>query len=67
MRNKATLASIIRQIATEKTAEQEGFVAVNAYNAQQTAILLMILPLILIFILTQRFFVEGIERSGLTG
>lgn len=37
------------------------------YNIQQTAILLIILPLILLFILTQRFFVEGIERSGMTG
>ncbi len=37
------------------------------YNMQQTAILLILLPLIFLFILTQKFFVEGVERSGLTG
>ena len=37
------------------------------FNLQQTAILLIILPLILLFIFTQRYFVEGIERSGLVG
>jgi multiple sugar transport system permease protein len=37
------------------------------YNVQNTATLLMLLPLILLFIVTQKFFVEGIERSGLTG
>jgi multiple sugar transport system permease protein len=37
------------------------------FNLQQTAILLIILPLILLFIITQRYFVEGIERSGIVG
>lgn len=31
------------------------------------AALLIILPLILLFILAQRFFVQGVERTGLTG
>ena len=34
---------------------------------QQTGILIAVLPLILLFIVCQRFFVEGIERSGITG
>ena len=34
---------------------------------RQTGILLAIIPLILLFIFCQRFFVEGIERSGITG
>lgn len=38
-----------------------------AYNLKQTAVLLLLLPLIILFIFTQRFFVEGIERSGITG
>ena len=37
------------------------------FNLQQTAILIILIPLILLFIITQRYFVEGIERSGLTG
>ena len=37
------------------------------FNLQQTAILIILIPLILLFIVTQRYFVEGIERSGLTG
>ncbi len=36
-------------------------------NMQQTALLIILLPLVLLFIFTQRYFVEGIERSGLTG
>ncbi len=34
---------------------------------QQTGILIAVIPLILLFIVCQRFFVEGIERSGITG
>jgi ABC-type maltose transport system permease subunit len=37
------------------------------HNLRNTATLLMILPLIPLYIATQKFFVEGIERSGLTG
>ena len=37
------------------------------FNLQQTAILIILIPLILLFVVTQRYFVEGIERSGLTG
>lgn len=40
---------------------------VTQMNVQNTAVLILILPLILLFIITQRFFVEGVERSGLTG
>lgn len=38
-----------------------------AFNLQQTAILVILIPLIFLFVVTQRYFVEGIERSGLTG
>ncbi len=38
-----------------------------AFNLQQTAILIILIPLIFLFVVTQRYFVEGIERSGLTG
>lgn len=34
---------------------------------RQTGVLIAIIPLILLFIVCQRFFVEGIERSGITG
>lgn len=34
---------------------------------RQTGVLIVIIPLILLFIVCQRFFVEGIERSGITG
>ncbi|MBQ3096436.1 MAG: carbohydrate ABC transporter permease [Clostridia bacterium] len=34
---------------------------------QQTGVLIAVIPLILLFIVCQRFFVEGIERSGITG
>ena len=34
---------------------------------RQTGVLIVISPLILLFIFCQRFFVEGIERSGITG
>lgn len=37
------------------------------FNVKNTATLIILLPLILLFIVTQKFFVEGIERSGLTG
>ena len=40
---------------------------ITAMNVKNTAVLILIIPLILLFILTQRFFVEGVERSGLTG
>lgn len=40
---------------------------VEMFNMIQTATLIIISPLILLFMLTQRFFVEGIERSGLVG
>ena len=40
---------------------------VTQMNVQNTSVLILILPLILLFIITQRFFVEGVERSGLTG
>ncbi len=36
-------------------------------NVQNTSVLILIIPLIVLFIITQRFFVEGVERSGLTG
>jgi multiple sugar transport system permease protein len=34
---------------------------------QETGVFIAILPLILLFIVAQKFFVEGIERSGITG
>lgn len=40
---------------------------VSISTATNAAALLIILPLILFFFITQRFFVEGIERTGLTG
>ena len=40
---------------------------ITQMNVQNTATLILIVPLILLFILTQRFFVEGVERSGVTG
>jgi len=40
---------------------------VEMYNLIQTTTLIIVAPLVLLFILTQKFFVEGIERSGLVG
>ena len=54
-------------IATLVESGSGGSVEIVSYNTQQTATLLLILPLIVLFIFTQRFFVEGIERSGITG
>lgn len=34
---------------------------------KQTGLTIVVLPLILLFIVCQKFFVEGIERSGITG
>ena len=34
---------------------------------QQTGMLIAVLPLIILFLVCQKFFVEGIERSGITG
>lgn len=36
-------------------------------TVMKTGVLLVILPLILIYLLLQRFFMEGIERSGIVG
>jgi len=32
-----------------------------------TAMILIILPLVILYLLTQRYFIQGIERSGITG
>ena len=34
---------------------------------RSTGVLLMILPVVILYIIAQRYFVEGIERSGLVG
>ena len=39
----------------------------SASIATNAAVLLIIAPLIVIYIFTQRFFVQGIERTGITG
>lgn len=57
---KKTLATQIMNISFANN-------EVTQMNVQNTAVLILIIPLILLFILTQRFFVEGVERSGLTG
>lgn len=57
--NKRLLATSVNSISHDNEIMQ--------FNLQQTAILIILIPLILLFIVTQRYFVEGIERSGLTG
>lgn len=57
---KSTVATQITKIVYDNN-------EITQMNVQNTATLILIVPLILLFILTQRFFVEGVERSGLTG
>ncbi|MGN1450983.1 MAG: carbohydrate ABC transporter permease [Eubacteriales bacterium] len=57
---KSTVATQITKITYDNN-------EITQMNVQNTATLILIVPLILLFILTQRFFVEGVERSGLTG
>jgi multiple sugar transport system permease protein len=60
--SKKVLTTSITAFTSNNTANP-----VEMYNMLQTSTLIIISPLILLFILTQKFFVEGIERTGLVG
>lgn len=50
---------------TEQLIQNHGNIAANLLESPQ--FILLIAPLIILYLFTQRFFVEGIERSGIVG
>ncbi len=51
----------------EKVIGSEAFDSYYMVVIEQSACLLMILPVLLLYIFTQRYFTEGIEKSGIVG
>ena len=62
-----TFLTFKRTVATQILSITYADNPITQMNVQNTAVLILIIPLIVLFIITQRFFVEGVERSGLTG
>ena len=58
-RNFKTISTVVGTISSSNE--------IMRSNTIQTAVLLLLIPLILLFIVTQKFFIEGVERSGIVG
>ena len=61
---RPVLSTILGHISLYKIETIEPVVRSAMVN---TAILLIILPLVLLYAFTQRYFIEGVERSGIVG
>ncbi len=66
------MATQLSSLPYNLSIQLEGGVATNKdpfymSMVQDTGILLAILPLIIIYLFVQRYFVESIERSGIVG
>lgn len=74
MPNAATLATKLSSLATAVYAKYQSFGgSMNfispgfASMMNNTGVIILIVPLIILYLVCQRYFVEGIERSGIVG
>ena len=68
MATKRTMATALATLRTSlQSAGVEVYDPFELVTRLQVGCLLMIVPLLLIYIVLQRYFVQGVERSGITG